>query len=109
MAIFAAVYLASIRPSSTELETRLNAARFELIWNNADQQEQSRLNKRMRPGIPSCATKAWSSATSIPFAHFFKKKSYPKILRALAGALEWSDDAAELLVSWKQVYRRHPS
>lgn len=48
LAIFAAVYLASIRPSPTDLETSLNAARFELIWNNANKQEQIRLRKLLQ-------------------------------------------------------------
>lgn len=48
LAIFAAVYLASIRPSPTDLETSLNAARFELIWNNANEQEQIRLLKLLQ-------------------------------------------------------------
>lgn len=48
LAIFAAVYLASIRPSPTDLETSLNAARFELIWNNANKQEQVRLRKLLQ-------------------------------------------------------------
>lgn len=48
LAIFAAVYLASIRPSSTDLEMSLNAARFELIWHNADKQEQIRLLKLLQ-------------------------------------------------------------
>ncbi|MGJ7513028.1 hypothetical protein ACSFE6_01630 [Pseudomonas baetica] len=45
LAIFGAVYFASLRESPLERETRQNAAHFELIWSKATPKEKAELQK----------------------------------------------------------------